>query len=138
MILTGAGCAFSAGGDLVEFEAALNAGGQMLIVSLRYNTGVQQMLEDLPVPVIAAIYGTAVAGGLEPLLSCDVPITAESARIGDGHTRYGVVPAAGGTGTAERTDSPVTRLRAVLHRAGDRYRSTQGPGPDHEVVPAGN
>lgn len=106
VILTGAGRAFSAGGDLVEFEAALNAGGQTLIDYLRYNMGVLQMLEDLPVPVIAAINGTAVAGGLETLLCCDILVAAKGAKIGDGHTRYGVVPAAGATVRLSERISP--------------------------------
>jgi len=97
MILTGEGRAFCAGGDLIEFEAALAAGGTKLIDTLAYNQGVIQMLEDLPVPVIGAANGTAVAGGLELLLACDIILAAESARIGDGHARYGVVPAGGAT-----------------------------------------
>jgi len=97
VIVTGAGRAFCAGGDLLEFEAALKAGGTRLIDILRYNQDVLQMLEDLPVPVIAAVNGVAVAGGLELLLCCDIVIAAEDATIGDGHTKYGVVPAGGAT-----------------------------------------
>ncbi|HHZ07751.1 MAG TPA: AMP-binding protein, partial [Rhizobiales bacterium] len=95
VILTGTGRAFCAGGDLIEFEAALKAGGTRLLDTLRYNQDVIQMVEDLPVPVIAAANGTAVAGGLELLLACDIVLAAEGARIGDGHARYGVVPAGG-------------------------------------------
>ncbi len=56
-----------------------------------------QLLENLPVPVIAAVNGTAVAGGLELLLCCDIIIAAEGAKIGDGHSRYAIVPAGGAT-----------------------------------------
>ncbi len=97
VILTGAGRAFCAGGDLIEFEAALNAGGTVLIDTLRYNQGVIQMIEDVPVPVIGAVNGTAVAGGLELLLCCDIVVAAEGAKLGDGHARYGIVPAGGAT-----------------------------------------
>jgi len=97
VILTGEGRAFCAGGDLIEFETALNAGGTLLIDTLRYNQDVIQMIEDLPVPVIGAVNGVAVAGGLELLLCCDVIIAAAGAKIGDGHTRYAVVPAGGAT-----------------------------------------
>jgi enoyl-CoA hydratase/carnithine racemase len=97
LILTGSGRAFSAGGDLVEFEQALKASKSTLLDYLGYNMGVLQLLEDLPVPVIGAVNGTAVAGGLETLLCCDILIAAEGIKIGDGHTRYGVVPAAGAT-----------------------------------------
>ena len=97
VILTGSGRAFCAGGDLKEFEAALNAGGSVLIDTLRYNQDVIQMVEDLPVPVIAAVNGVAVAGVLEMLLACDISVAADDARIGDGHAKYGVVPAGGAT-----------------------------------------
>jgi enoyl-CoA hydratase/carnithine racemase len=97
VILTGAGRAFCAGGDLMEFEAALKVGGTKLIETLRYNQDVIQMVEDLPVPVIGAVNGVAVAGGLELLLCCDIIVAAEGVKIGDGHTRYGVVPAGGAT-----------------------------------------
>jgi enoyl-CoA hydratase/carnithine racemase len=95
VILTGAGRAFCAGGDLIEFEAALKSGG--LIDTLRYNQDVIQLVEDLPAPVIAAVNGVAIAGGLEMLLCCDILIAAAGAKIGDGHTRYGVVPTGGAT-----------------------------------------
>jgi enoyl-CoA hydratase/carnithine racemase len=95
VILTGSGRAFCAGGDLIEFEAALKSG--RLIDTLRYNQDVIQLVEDLPVPVIGAINGVAIAGGLEMLLCCDILIAAEGAKIGDGHARYGIVPAGGAT-----------------------------------------
>ena len=97
VIVTGTGRAFCAGGDLLEFEAALKAGGTRLLDTLRYNQDVLQMVEDLPVPVIGAANGTAVAGGLELLLCCDVILAVDDAKIGDGHTKYGVVPAGGAT-----------------------------------------
>lgn len=97
VILTGAGRAFCAGGDLIEFEMALKTGGTKLIDTLRYNQDVIQMVEDLPVPVIGAANGAAVAGGLELLLACDIIVAAREAKMGDGHARYGIVPAGGAT-----------------------------------------
>jgi enoyl-CoA hydratase/carnithine racemase len=97
VILTGTGRAFSAGGDLIEFEQALRQGGAHLIERLRYNQHVIQRLEDLPVPLVGVVNGLAVAGGLELLLCCDLLVASESARLGDGHARYGIVPAGGAT-----------------------------------------
>jgi acyl-coenzyme A synthetase/AMP-(fatty) acid ligase/enoyl-CoA hydratase/carnithine racemase len=97
VILTGTGRAFCAGGDLIEFEALLASGGTALIDTLAYNLSVIQMIEDLPVPVIGAANGTTVAGGLELLLACDMILAADGARMGDGHAKYGVVPAGGAT-----------------------------------------
>lgn len=97
VVMTGTGRAFCAGGDLIEFEAALKAGGTRLIDMLRYNQDVIQIVEDLPVPVIGAANGTAVAGGIELLLACDIILAADGAKLGDGHAKYGIVPAGGAT-----------------------------------------
>jgi acyl-CoA synthetase (AMP-forming)/AMP-acid ligase II/enoyl-CoA hydratase/carnithine racemase len=97
VVVTGSGRAFCAGGDLIEFEQALKAGGTALVDMLRYNQDVLQMVEDLPVPVIGAANGVAVAGGLELLLCCDIIIAAEGAKMGDGHAKYAIVPAGGAT-----------------------------------------
>ena len=97
VVLTGTGRAFCAGGDLIEFEAALKAGGTRLVDMLRYNQDVIQMVEDLPVPVIGAANGTAVAGGLELLLACNIILAADGAKLGDGHAKFGIVPAGGAT-----------------------------------------
>jgi enoyl-CoA hydratase/carnithine racemase len=63
---------------------------------LRLNQQVLRAIEALPVPVIGVANGLAVAGGLE-LLCCDLILAAKGSKIGDGHARYGVVPAGGAT-----------------------------------------
>jgi enoyl-CoA hydratase/carnithine racemase len=50
----------------------------------------------MPKPVIAAVNGLALAGGLELVMSCDIVFAAESAKIGDAHSNFGVFPGAGG------------------------------------------
>ncbi|MEC7792551.1 MAG: enoyl-CoA hydratase-related protein [Pseudomonadota bacterium] len=97
VILTGAGRAFCAGGDLREFDAARAESGSRLADTLAYNQQVISRIAELPMPVIGAVNGTAVAGGLEMLLACDIVLAADSARIGDGHARYGIVPTGGAT-----------------------------------------
>jgi acyl-CoA synthetase (AMP-forming)/AMP-acid ligase II/enoyl-CoA hydratase/carnithine racemase len=97
VIVIGRGKAFSAGGDLLEFQGLLQDNRQRLIETLAFNQGVFAKLERLPIPVIGAVNGTAVAGGLELLLCCDQLVAAIGVRIGDGHAKYGVVPAGGAT-----------------------------------------
>jgi len=97
VIVIGRGKAFSAGGDLLEFQGLLEDNPQRLIETLAFNQRVFEKLERLPIPVIGAVNGTAVAGGLELLLCCDVLVAAIGAKIGDGHAKYGVVPAGGAT-----------------------------------------
>ena len=97
LIVTGHGKAFSAGGDLLEFQGLLDDNPQRLIETLASNQRVFEKIERLRVPVIGAVNGVAVAGGLELLLCCDVLVAAAGAKIGDGHAKYGVVPAGGAT-----------------------------------------
>jgi enoyl-CoA hydratase/carnithine racemase len=97
VVVTGQGRAFSAGGDLLEFDEQLQKDPHELIETLAFNQRVFAKLESLPVPVIGAVNGTAVAGGLELLLCCDVLVASQDAKLGDGHAKYGVVPAGGAT-----------------------------------------
>ncbi|MGH2828873.1 MAG: enoyl-CoA hydratase/isomerase family protein [Actinomycetota bacterium] len=66
-------------------------------------------LEDLPVPVVAAVGGIARAGGFEMMLACDVTVVAAQARIGDNHLAFGIVP---GGGSTQRLARLVGRQRA--------------------------
>lgn len=97
VIITGSGRAFSAGGDLIEFEQALASGATTLVDYMARNQAIIAKIEDLPMVVIAAVGGVAVAGGLELLLCCDLVIAAQGVQIGDGHARYAIVPTAGAT-----------------------------------------
>lgn len=76
-IVTGAGKAFSAGGDLREFGRKLEADPKSLLATLAHNQGVLDKVERLPFPVIAAVNGVAVAGGLEVVLCCDVVLASD-------------------------------------------------------------
>jgi enoyl-CoA hydratase/carnithine racemase len=135
LILTGTGRAFCAGGDLAEFEAALKAGGTRLIDTLRVNQDIIQMVEDLPVPVIGAVNGIAVAGGLEILLCCDIVIAAEGATLGDGHTRYGVVPAGGASVRLVERIGPLRAAQLFYTAALIDARTAAEWGLVNDVVP---
>jgi 3-hydroxyacyl-CoA dehydrogenase len=82
------GRTFIAGADITEF------GGAMKGASL-YD--VQDRLEDSPKPVIAAIHGTALGGGLEVALACHYRVAVPSARCGLPEVALGLLPGAGGT-----------------------------------------
>lgn len=98
IVVTGNGPAFSAGGDLKQFNRMLMVSdfdGVLKFINLTARTLTR--LEENPRPVIAAVNGTAVAGGLEMILCCDIVMAAKGTTIGDGHLKYGVLPGAGGS-----------------------------------------
>ena len=87
VILTGADPAFCAGLDLKELGSSgdnLSGGGQGVAAT--------PFPEDMSKPVIGAVNGPTVTGGLELALHCDFLIASERARFGDTHARVGVVP----------------------------------------------
>jgi enoyl-CoA hydratase/carnithine racemase len=136
VVVTGKGRAFSAGGDLLEFFEELQSDPQELIETLAFNQRVFAKLEALAVPVIGAVNGTAVAGGLELLLCCDVLVASEDAKMGDGHAKYGVVPAGGATVRLFRK-IPANRAMQLFFTASlFSARELSDWGLINEVVPA--
>ncbi len=85
LVLTGADPVFCAGLDLRELEP----GGSMDISAL---THLGNPWPTLSKPLIGAINGAAVTGGLELALRCDILIASERARFGDSHARLGIMP----------------------------------------------
>ncbi|MGY2849132.1 enoyl-CoA hydratase [Bradyrhizobium brasilense] len=96
IVITGAGRAFCAGADL-KFVNELPPERRIAETCdfIAKAASMIDKVEDFPKPVIAAVNGVATAGGMELLLGCDIVFAARSARIGDGHSNYGLVPGAG-------------------------------------------
>ncbi len=97
VVITGAGRAFSAGGDLDAVLGLVGAeiDARRIEAFHRSITDLLRRLERLPLPVIAAVNGLAVAGGLEIAAACDIVVAASDASFGDGHVAYGLVPGGG-------------------------------------------
>lgn len=99
LVITGTGNAFCAGADLKNLNE-VKAPGEPDILDR-----VVELLETVrafPKPVIAAVNGLALAGGMELMLCCDLIYASESARIGDAHCNYGIVPGGGGAALMPR------------------------------------
>jgi enoyl-CoA hydratase len=110
VVLTGAGAAFSAGGDLAMLEAKSRAGQASpgepgraenrafmrdfyrLFLSVR----------ELPCPTIAAVNGAAIGAGLAVALACDLRIAAREAKLGLNFTKLGIHPGMGSSWTLPR------------------------------------
>lgn len=89
VVVTGAGRAFSAGGDLQLVENAYRDYDEIVRILDEARDLVYNMLHCSK-PIITAINGAAVGAGLVVALLADVSIAAESARLADGHVRMGV------------------------------------------------
>jgi len=92
VVISGAGRAFSAGADLSETstdEASMRK-------RIEFGQKVYDKIEDFEKPIVAAINGYAIAGGLELCLACDIRIASENAQVGFSETNLGLIPAWGG------------------------------------------
>jgi enoyl-CoA hydratase len=129
-ILTGAGGTFCAGMDLKAF-----VNGETPVVEGR---GFAGLTEATPrKPLIAAVEGYALAGGLELAISCDLIVTADNAKFGIPETKRGLAAAAGGLMKLPRQIPP--RLAMELALTGDFISAQRAyeAGLVNEVVPAG-
>jgi enoyl-CoA hydratase len=89
VVVTGAGRAFSAGGDLDMIEAMAGSAANIAQAWREAGDIVYNMI-NLDKPIISAINGVAVGAGLAVALMADISIASEAMRITDGHTRLGV------------------------------------------------
>jgi enoyl-CoA hydratase len=92
VVLTGAGTVFCAGMDLKAFA---KGGG-------KFDGLVWFFREGIATPVVAALNGSALAGGFELVLACDLVVAAEDAKLGIAEVRRGLFAAGGGTTLADR------------------------------------
>lgn len=135
VIITGKGRAFSAGADLKHVKGLIGHHKQLLDF-LKLVHRVMNALESCPKPIIAAVNGFALAGGLEIVQACDIVIAAEDARLGDQHTNYGLVPGGGGTQRLPRLIG-IRKAKELLF-TGDWISAAeaQKAGLVNQVVPA--
>jgi E-phenylitaconyl-CoA hydratase len=116
-VLTGAGeRAFCVGSDLKEARANPPSHAEATFG----DAGPDHLLAgfDTDKPVICAVNGLAIGGGLEVALACDIRICAEGAEFGMGEVRVGSIPGAGGTQRLPRAVGPSLAMYMLL--TGDR------------------
>lgn len=94
-VFTGGPDCFCAGADLSAVQAS--GSGEPPV-----DPGMLDKIRDFPKPVIAAIGGHCIGGGLEMVMACDIRIAAETAKIGDGHIKMGLLGPAGGVAILPR------------------------------------
>jgi enoyl-CoA hydratase len=96
ILLCSQGKVFSTGADLEEIKISRRDPKELKHFLARGHRMLAK-LEDCPLPVVAAVQGMALAGGIETMLACDIVFCASDARIGDQHAKYGFIPGWGGT-----------------------------------------
>jgi enoyl-CoA hydratase/carnithine racemase len=113
VVVTGNGPAFCAGADLKEVLAGSSLEpGQADFLDRA--SQVFNRLRAFPKPIVAALNGTAMAGGLELAMCADIVVAAGSAQIGDAHANFGVFPGAGGAAVLPRLIPRNTALYLLL------------------------
>jgi 3-hydroxyacyl-CoA dehydrogenase len=105
IVLTCAGRTFIAGADITEFgkppkPPALN--------------DVLAEIENSPKPVVAAIHGTALGGGLEVALACHFRVAVKDAKLGLPEVKLGLLPGAGGTQRLPRAVGPELAVKMIV------------------------
>ncbi len=123
ILLYGEGRFFSAGADIKEFTT-IQSGEQFSALSA-HGQNVFEKIERFPKPVVAAIHGAALGGGLELAMACHIRLVSEDAKLGLPELQLGLIPGFAGTqrlpryvGTAKAaemlfTSEPLTGKEAV-------------------------
>jgi len=119
VILIGGAQAFSAGADLVEMDTPDSLADPCLHVTLI------DAIEGMSVPVIAAIHGSALGGGLELALGCHYRVATPDALLGLPEITLGLMPGAGGTQRLPRAIGLETALNLILE--GRTFRAAVAP-----------
>jgi enoyl-CoA hydratase len=136
VILTGTGRAFSVGRDLKEAAASAPSGPIEARASRALSTNDTRVLELMPKPVIAAINGLALGGGLELALCCDLRIVSEGAQLGLPEAARGIMPGGGGTQRLPRLIGRALALQMMFTAEPLSAQEALRIGLVNQVVPA--
>ena len=142
VVLTGAGTAFSAGGNLKSMKERNGIGRLESPIATRnnYRAGVQRVIRRLwecELPMIAAINGPAIGLGLDLACLCDLRIAAEGARFASSFIKMGLIPGDGGAWVLPRTVGLANAAELIL--TGDTIdpEAALRMGLVSQVVPVG-
>lgn len=105
VVLACAGRTFIAGADITEFDKPLEPPDFLQTIDA---------LDFSSKPVVAAVHGTALGGGLETALACHFRVAVESARFGLPEVKLGLIPGAGGTQRLPRVTGPEKALEMIV------------------------
>jgi 3-hydroxyacyl-CoA dehydrogenase len=127
MVLIGAGRSFIAGADIRQFGKAPSRPAN---ARRHYD-----VTDDSPKPVVAAIHGYALGGGLETALACHYRIAVPSAKVGLPEVQIGILPGAGGTQRLPRLVGPKAALELITSGRHVPAEEAHKLGIVDEIVP---
>ena len=107
VVITGAGANFSGGADVSEF-------GLPAMLAAPNLADLLVMIENFPKPVIAALNGTTLGGGLELAMSCHYRVALAAAQLGLPEVKLGLLPGGGGTQRLPRLVGPERALNMIV------------------------
>jgi 2-(1,2-epoxy-1,2-dihydrophenyl)acetyl-CoA isomerase len=140
LIVTGAGNAFSAGGDVNTFKDGVESTEIDLPSNVRRGAEVLHQaiidMQRIPYPVIAAVNGPAAGAGFSLALACDFRIASEDAFFACAYGRIGASPDGGMTYFLPRVVGPSKALELLLNDPNLKARDALEAGLVSEVVPA--
>lgn len=117
---------FSAGADLKQYEGNFDRSVEEQAAA---GIGYQKLfsrIEAMTRPTLAEVKGSALGGGLELALACDMRIAADEAKLGLPEVRLGLMPGAGGTQRLPRLVGPAVALKMIL--SGEPVTGSQALG----------
>jgi enoyl-CoA hydratase/carnithine racemase len=118
VVLTGAGSAFSAGGNVKDMAAhRAPFDGPPAVLRERYRQGIQRIPRAMyacDVPVVAAVNGPAIGAGCDLACMCDVRVAATTATFAESFVRLGLVPGDGGAWLLQRLVGPARAAEMTL------------------------
>jgi enoyl-CoA hydratase/carnithine racemase len=118
LVLTGAGRAFSAGGNVKDMQARTGAfAGSVHDLQDRYRRGIQRMslaMHAVETPTIAAINGAAIGAGFDLACMCDIRVASRTAKMGETFVNLGIIPGDGGAWFLQRLVGYETAARLTF------------------------
>lgn len=133
LIITGAGeKAFAAGADVNVFKGA---NPEKMRKLARVGQRLTRELDDLGIPVIAAINGYALGGGVELAMACDLRIVSENAQLGQPEINLGLIPGWGGCVRLPRLIGETKAMELILTGEMITAKEAQQLGLVNMVVP---
>jgi enoyl-CoA hydratase len=133
LVLTGSERAFCAGADIREMA------GQSAVDMVRteHFRAFWELVGRHPKPIVAALSGYALGGGLELAMCCDIILASEGTKIGQPEISIGIIPGGGGTQRLTRTVGKYKAMEMILTGSNISAEEARSLGLINRVVPPG-